>query len=432
MAKKKKTSEPDDSTIFRGVVVRIYPNAEQAETLSAWAETCRRIYNMVLGYWRDLGRSQSKRKLSAFSLGEELRECRKLNEFYANVPSAVVEMVAARAWNSIERFYEGKAKYPHFKGKDDGYTLEFRQSVSVKKGVVFLSMPLKDGKRQGQMAVPFHDKGVMSEGGYLNGIKRIAVWRRGEKKWYASITLEIKDFVSDAPPPKCERVAIDAGINSFAVLSDGEDIKAPRPYQAAEKRLQRLQRKFSRQTRITNPDCYDENGRQIKGKRMKLSKRALRTKERINAAHERVVNIRESFLHQTANRLVSTFGVLEIEDLKIKKMMRKKKGANEEGVATPEAVQGKRKQKYFSKGFADAGWGKFRQFIEYKSKWHGRSVVAVKPEYTTRTCNGCGYVSPEKIETFAWRCPECHTVHKRKYNAARNIADKASSLESRA
>ncbi|MBQ2613149.1 MAG: transposase [Methanobrevibacter sp.] len=41
---------------------------------------------------------------------------------------------------------------------------------------------------------------------------------------------------------------------------------------------------------------------------------------------------------------------------------------------------------------------------------------------SSKTCNKCGYYNKDlKQEQTEWKCPQCHTIHDRDINAAKNI-----------
>lgn len=61
-----------------------------------------------------------------------------------------------------------------------------------------------------------------------------------------------------------------------------------------------------------------------------------------------------------------------------------------------------------------------RQFIEYKGKLLGIPVVAVKPNYTSKTCNNCKYIGIRNGKNF--KCNNCGYTNDADINASLNIA----------
>ena len=61
-----------------------------------------------------------------------------------------------------------------------------------------------------------------------------------------------------------------------------------------------------------------------------------------------------------------------------------------------------------NKSILDQGWFEFRRQLDYKLAWNGGWLVAVPPQYTSRTCPYCGHVSADNRKTQArFACVEC-------------------------
>ena len=101
-----------------------------------------------------------------------------------------------------------------------------------------------------------------------------------------------------------------------------------------EKRLQRLQRKLSRQ---------------VKG-----SKNYLNTKEKIARIYAKIKNYRKHYLNDIANEIVNEHDIIVTENLKVKDMF-------------------KDKRKAFNKSLSDAAFSTLRSLIEWKCKIKGKN-----------------------------------------------------------
>ncbi len=93
-----------------------------------------------------------------------------------------------------------------------------------------------------------------------------------------------------------------------------------------------------------------------------------------------------------------------------------------------------------AKSINDAGWYKFREWLEYFGQKFDRITVAVNPAYTSQNCSNCGEVVKKSLST-RWRSlPEglthvckcgCRldspkaTLRERDHNAAKNILTRA-------
>ena len=133
-----------------------------------------------------------------------------------------------------------------------------------------------------------------------------------------------------------------------------------------EKRLKKLQRKLSRKVKGSN-------------KYRKLRKR-------IAKLHEKVVNQRNDFLHKLSKRIIGDNQAVIAEDLNVKGLIQ---NGN------------------LSKHIADASWGKFIDYLEYKAKLYGRRLIKVSSFYpSSKLSSVCGYKNENlKLSDRKWKCP---------------------------
>jgi putative transposase len=73
-----------------------------------------------------------------------------------------------------------------------------------------------------------------------------------------------------------------------------------------------------------------------------------------------------------------------------------------------------------NKSIADVGWGKFFDFLKYKSISLSKIVVFVNPAYTSQTCSNCGQIVKKAMSTRTHSC-DCGYSAPRDLNAALNI-----------
>ncbi len=159
-------------------------------------------------------------------------------------------------------------------------------------------------------------------------------------KWYANLTTETPQ--AEPVENATKAVGIDHGINHFAVLSDGTFIDNPRYFRKMEKKLAKEQRKLSR--------------------KKKGSKNRGKAKAKVAKVHAKIANQRRDFLHKASAQIVKNHDIIVMEDLTIKNMIRNHK---------------------LAKSIQDAGWGKFGDYIEYKSLHQGKRHVLVDPKGTS-------------------------------------------------
>ena len=212
------------------------------------------------------------------------------------------------------------------------------------------------------------------------GINTVTIKRECDK-WYAvfSNTVEIEPL-----PVSNKQVGIDVGLESFAVMSDGEYIENPRFLREAESILRKAQRKVSRR----------KKGSHNRRKAVKL----------LATHHLKIKNQRKDFAHKLACKIVDTYGFIAVEDLQIRNMVR---------------------NHHLAKSISDAAWGMFLDITAYEAEYAGRQFTRVIPNGTSQDCAFCGTTVPKSLSVRIHHCPNCgHTVP-RDYNSSLNILNRA-------
>lgn len=217
----------------------------------------------------------------------------------------------------------------------------------------------------------------------FNGHVLSATVNREADRWFVSLAVE-----RDRPIPlrtDSDVVGIDLGINSFAVIHDGENteyVYSPKPLEKRLKRLRQLSRCHSRKQKGSNNRC----------------KSALC----LARLHRHIKNIRRDFLHKLSTELAKTKRVIVIEDLNVSGMVR---------------------NHCLARSVADSGWGEFRRMLEYKTQWYGSQLIVIdRFAPSSKTCSECGAINESlTLSDRKWVCMSCGALHDRDENAARNI-----------
>ena len=209
--------------------------------------------------------------------------------------------------------------------------------------------------------------------------RQVTISRTAAGKYYASILVETDDYRKTAG---IGSVGVDLGIKELAVLSDGTRIPANQKLKKGLRKLKKHQRRLSR--------------------KMKGSNRRAKAKLKVARVHRRIANQRKAVLHELTDHLTKTYHTICIEDLNVKGMV---------------------KNHSLARAISDAGFGMFRQFLEYKAKLRGNTVVAIDRWFpSSKTCSGCGTVKKKlSLSEREFICGHCGLVMDRDYNAAVNI-----------
>jgi putative transposase len=272
---------------------RIYPTKKQETILNAQLALCCELYNAALQERRDAYRMCGKR-ISFTQQSAQLPEIKAIRLEYEAIYSQVLQDVLQRVDKAFKAFFSrcqaGQTPgHPRFKStrRYDSFTYPQSGFGIDEQGKLALA---KIGHIKLVQHRPF--KGV---------VKTCTISRSATGKWFVCFAC---DEVSPVVLPASEaQVGIDVGLKTFAYLSDGTSIDNPRFFREEEKALVRAQRQLSR-TKIGTPE------------------RAGRRKV-VARVHERIRQRRENFVQQEARRLVNRFGMIAVEALVVRNMVKR-------------------------------------------------------------------------------------------------------------
>ncbi len=370
---------------------RLFPSKAQEKALNETLAVCRLVYNSLL-HERTALHEKSKyepglKSPTYYTQAPAITRWKKDYAELKTVHSQVLQNVAVRVDLAFQAFFQrikaGETPgHPRLKGKGQYDSITYPQSgFKIGASSVWLSL----------FGSPVQIKAKLHRG-ILGKVKTCTVRRYGSNskssKWFVCFSVEQEE---DFLPPCAEAIGLDAGLNSFLALSDGEFVDNPRFFRRDEKALAKAGRK--------------------QAKTKKHSHERRKANKVLSRIHERIRNRRHDFVHQTARRLVNRFGVIAVEKLNVKNMLG---------------------NHYLAKSISDASWSMFRTVLTHKAESAGRVIVAVNPAYTSQDCSACGY-RPDGLEgrtkkklSDRWHfCPNCSASLDRDINAAINILNLA-------
>ena len=269
----------------------------------------------------------------------------------------------------------GKAGFPRFKNKDRFRSILFPQCNLNSKGVKRLeNRKVTIYGIDGEVSVWWHRP--------LRGrCKNVRVSKQGDK-WFLIVSCD--DVPLNILPGTGKTTAIDLGISSFITTDQGAKLLHPKPYKMAKEKIARLNQKLANKKRGSN--------------------NRLRARQSLARAYEKVSNIREDFLHKTANKLIQENEVIIVEKLNMKGMMEQK------GFAVSKS------------NIQDASWSNFVAKLSYKAERAGRKLIEVNPANTSKMCSQCGNVKEHMaLSDREYLCEACGFKADRDHNAAINI-----------
>lgn len=352
---------------------RLYPNRETETKMLRTLESCRQTYNEMLNICQSTfemtGKGLTKfdmNKCVRYGIDVDISQVYsqvlqnvndRIDKAYANFFRRVKEKQSGK---NIEVGYPRHKKYyKSFTYPQSGYELVENHLKLSKIGTVQVRIGKKQNRIQGE-------------------IKTLTIKRESSGKWFACFSC-IED-VPERQKVNDKKIGIDVGLEHFANLSDGTIIDNPRFLIKSEKRLVVLQRRLSRTEK-------GSVGR--KDARLKVA-----------TLHEKIGNQRRDFLHKLSCHIVKSYGMIAIEDLNIRSMVR---------------------HPYLAKHISDASWGAFGNMVRYKAESANGELSEVNPRKTSQMCSQCKNEVPKTLAQRWHRCPYCGIELHRDLNAAKNI-----------
>ena len=361
---------------------------------------CARLaYNWGLAEWQKAYKSGEKK--SHLDLKKEFNALKATQfPFVYEVSKYATQQPFLNLNAAFQKFFrdlkQGIVSYPRFKRKRDNYG-----SYYIGGDQVLLAKINKGSKKlktitQNSLAhylkIPNLGYVKLSEPLRFYGNINCFTISLQADKFYASFNLSIQPENYPTQPKTKLGLGIDVGLNSFVSLSNGLEVKAPKP-------LAKLARKLIKQSRQLNRKQHQKT----KGDRTKKSANYLKASLKLAKLHRRIAHIRTDFLHKLTSTLVKHGDYFCLEDLNVKGML---------------------KNRRLAKSLADVSFYEFRRILEYKAKYHDKQIIFADRFYpSSKTCSQCGTIKKElALSERTYNCEHCHTILDRDYNAALNLS----------
>lgn len=358
----------------RAYKYRIYPTEEQEVLLAKTFGCVRVVWNWALDVkstaYKEYGESISTNTL----INRMKAELKAEKEWLVEVNSQSLQMSIRNLGTAYDNFFRGTARFPKFKSKHDRQSFQCPQHCSVDFEHGTISIP-----KAKDIPAILHRR-------FRGEVKTVTISRTTTGKYYASVLVNDCVVAPEKPTVSDEQttIGIDAGLKTFAVLSDGREFESPHFARKEARKLKLLQRRLSKKT--------------------KGSCAYRRVKLRVARLHERVANRRTDYLHKISHQLTheSQVRTICVENLNVKGMQR---------------------NHHLARSVSDASISEFMRILEYKCEWQGVRLVKIgRFDPSSQLCHVCGHrYSGLRLSEREWICPSCGTHHDRDLNAAINI-----------
>jgi putative transposase len=244
--------------------------------------------------------------------------------------------------------------YPQFKGKKRSKASFYLANDKFTVGNHWIDVP-KLGRVNMAEKLRFQGKILGAR------ITKVASW------WFVSIQVELPD---EKPVNTNPTVGIDVGVNRLATLSDGREFENQKPLRTALKKLAHAYRAFSR--------------------KQLLSRNREKARLKVARCYYEICCIRDDVLHKLTTAIAQTWGIVGIEDLHVKGLLRNHS---------------------LALSLSDAALGRLLDLLEDKvSAAGGRVVKASRYFPSSKRCSVCHTVNHDLTLTdriFICINPEC-------------------------
>jgi len=352
--------------IHRTYKFELLPNKEQKTLLDKHFGCVRFVYNHFLNERKEQYQADKKTD-NYYGQAKTLTELKKKEDtvWLKEVNSQTLQFALRSLDTAYVNFFRGNAMFPKFKSKRKKNTFTVPQHIKVIDGRIYAP------KFKGGIKVNIHRE-IKGE------IGKFTISKTSTGKYFVLILTE-QEYIPSKKTSKS--VGIDLGLKDFAITSDGIKFKNNRYTKRYERKLKKVQQHLSRKTKGSN--MFEKQ------------------KRKVALIHEKIANTRQDVLHKVSNEIVYNYDVICLEDLNIKGMIKNRK---------------------LSKHIADASWGTFVRFVEYKALWNDKQVIKINRWYpSSKTCNVCGYINQDlNLSDREWTCKNGHKLD-RDLNASINI-----------
>lgn len=354
--------------------IRLHPTPEQAVYFAKAAGTSRFVWNWALAEWNQ--QYEAGEKPTALKLKKQFNAIRREQFPWTwEVTKNTSDQPFLDLGKAFMAFFEGRARRPRFKSKkrskpsfylaNDQFELGDHRIWVPKLGWVNMAENLRfTGKVTGAR------------------ITKTADW------WFVSIQVEIPDAV---PVKRPAAVGIDVGLNRLATLSTGEGVENQAFLKIALKKLRQANKRLHR--------------------RKLGSKNREKARRQVARLHYRITCMRDDVLHKLTTRLADCYGILGIEDLNLKGLL---------------------KNRRLARSFSDAALGKLLSLLTSKVEQRGGQVIQVGRFFpSSKTCHSCGWKWENmQLSDRVFLCQNAGCAYHlfpqdRDHNAAHNILSEA-------
>ena len=266
-----------------------------------------------------------------------LKDRRNSLSFYRILSASEVQVIASHVFKTIENVLKFKSKIKNLKFKSKYRDSSFRNKQnnnglklvdsSNDKYTYKLILGNKHEINIKRNAFTIYQQNCMLRAEKIKYIQIKKSKIKGKFRYYLVI------YLQGTPPTKHKVgngvVGCDNGVSTLAYVSDSKlelvDL-VPEKCLRIEEDINRLNKQISRKLRLLNPDCYDENNKVIKGKKMtNRSNNLTKLMNRVQQKQRKMRIYRNELQNKVCNDLLSQGNIIQLEKMNVKALQKRSK-----------------------------------------------------------------------------------------------------------
>lgn len=369
--------------------IELKPN-NKAITHFKKAFGCSRLaYNWGLAKWQE--NYKQGKKISHLELKKEFNSIKKEQfPFVYEVSKYATQQPFINLNKAFKKFFndlkQGKLSYPKFKKK------------RINQGSYYIGGDQVIIKNEKYLKVPNLGLVKLREKLRFNGKINSVTIRQKANKFFASFSLQItQDEYNKTHKLDIKTKAtagIDLGIKEFISLSNGLNIKAPKPLNKLNKTLIKKARQLTKKQHAKTKQEAKQG--------VKKSNNYIKSSIKLSKLHSKIANIRSDFLHKLSSVIIKNYKHIGLETLNTKAMMKNHK---------------------LARSLADVSFYEFNRQLEYKANYQNKNIYRVDKFYpSSKTCSSCGAIKKDlTLKDRVFKCDICNNTIDRDYNASLNL-----------
>ncbi|MFL5627448.1 MAG: RNA-guided endonuclease InsQ/TnpB family protein [Ktedonobacteraceae bacterium] len=314
--------------------IRLNPTPEQANYFARAAGVARFVWNWALAEWdRQYAADEHS---TAFKLKKQFNEIRREQFPWTwEVTKNASDQPFLDLGKAFTAFFAGRARRPCFKSKKRSKASFYLANDQLELGDHRVWIPKLGWVN---MAENLRFKGKVTGA----RITKTSQW------WFLSLTVEVP---GGAPQKRTAAVRLDVGLNRLATLSTAEGFENQKFLTTALKKLRQANKRLHR--------------------RKLGSKNREKARRQVARLHYRITCMRDDVLHKMTTRIATCYGIIGIEDLNLKGLL---------------------KNRRLARSLADAALGKLLTLLTSNVEQRGGQVIKVGRFFpSSKTCHCCGW-----------------------------------------